>query len=59
MEILPVNASYAVTYNQPNIEYQKITVRVNNNEQQTMVYTYDKHGKLIETVLRKHDIGFI
>ena len=54
-----VNATYPVQYNKPNIEYQQITVKVNGSEQSQTVYTYDKNGNLIETVVRRHDIGEI
>ena len=59
MEIPPVNASYAITYDPMKgkvMEYHKITVKVNGNEQTQTVYTYDKFGNLINTVLRRHDI---
>ena len=59
MEIPPINASYAITYDPMKgkvMEYQKITVKVNGNEQTQTVYTYDKFGNLINTVLRSHNI---
>lgn len=56
---MEINATYPVQYNTPNIEYQKTTVKVNMNEQQTTVYTYDKNGNLIETVVRSHNIGIV
>lgn len=62
MQIPPVNASYAITYDPMKgkvMEYQKITVKVNGNEQTQTVYTYDKFGHLIETVVRNHEIGSV
>ena len=56
---MEINATMPVSYNKPNIEYQQITVKVNGSEQIQTVYTYDKHGNLIETIVRKHDITLI
>jgi YD repeat-containing protein len=54
---MEINATYPVSYNRPTIEYQKTTVKVVQGEQQTMVYTYDKYGRLVETVVRSHNIA--
>jgi hypothetical protein len=55
--MMEINATYPVTYNRPNIEYQKTTVTVVQDKQQTMVSTYDKYGRLVETVVRSHNIA--
>jgi len=60
MEIPPINASYAITYDPIKgkvMDYKQITVTVNGNQQTQTVYTYDKFGHLIETVVRNHEIG--
>jgi hypothetical protein len=57
--MMEINATYPVTYNRPNIEYQKTTVTVVQDKQQTMVSTYDKYGRLVETVVRSHNIAEI
>ena len=60
MEIPPVNTSYAITYDPMKgkvIEYKQITVKVNKGCQTTHVYTYDKHGHLVQTVVRNHEIA--
>ena len=54
---MEIKATYPVTYNRPNIEYQKTTVTVVQDKQQTMVSTYDKYGSLVETVVRSHNIA--
>lgn len=56
---MEINATIPVSYNKPNIEYQQITVKVNGQQQSQTVFTYDKHGNLIETVVRTHDIGIV
>jgi len=57
--MMEINATCPVTYNRPNIEYQKTTVTVVQDKQQTMVSTYDKYGRLVETVVRSHNIAEI
>ena len=51
----------AFPYKTPNIEYDlttvKSTVKVKGDTQQTVVYTYDKHGRLINSAVRSHTIG--
>ena len=56
---MEINTTYPVTYNRPNIEYQKTTVTVVQDKQQTMVSTYDKYGRLVETVVRSNNIAEI
>lgn len=60
---MEINATIPVQYNKPNIEYQQTTVRsvikVSNDTQMETVYTYDKYGRLLDTVVRKHDIGSV
>ncbi len=53
---MEITATYPVQYNLPNIEYQKTVVKVNHDNQITIVYTYDKNGNLIESVVRSNDI---
>ncbi len=51
----------AFPYKTPNIEYDlttvKSTVKVKGDTQQTVVYTYDKHGRLMNSAVRSHMIG--
>ena len=35
----------------------KSVVRINDTFQQEIVYTYNRHGQLVESVTRKHEIG--
>ena len=56
---MEINATMPVSYNKPNIEYKQITVKVNAQQQTQTVYTYDKNGNLIETVVRTHNIGSV
>ena len=60
---MEISATIPVQYNKPNIEYQQSTVRavikVSNDTQMETVYTYDKNGRLLDTVMRKHDIGSV
>lgn len=56
---MEIQATIPIQYNKPNIEYQQITVKVNGSEQSQTVYTYDKQGNLLETVIRRHDIGLV
>ena len=62
MEIPPVNASYAITYDPMKgkvMEYKQIIITVNGNQQTQTVYTYNKHGNLIETVIKNHEIASV
>ena len=54
---MEIQATLPVYYNKPNIQYEQLTVTVNGNKQTQTVYTYDKFGNLIETVMRSHKIG--
>ena len=53
----------AFPYKTPNIQYDQTTVkavvRVKEDTQQTVVYTYDKHGRLLNSSVRSHVIGEI
>ena len=59
---MEINASYPITYPDyfNKVEYDtrtvKAVVRVNDNIQTEVVYTYDKDGNLITSVVRSHDI---
>ncbi len=56
-----ISARMAFPYKTPNIEYDlttvKSTVKVKGDTQQTVVYTYDKHGRLMNSAVRSHTIG--
>lgn len=56
-----ISARMAFPYKTPNIEYDlttvKSTVKVKGDTQQTVVYTYDKHGRLMNSAVRSHMIG--
>ncbi len=56
-----ISARMAFPYKTPNIEYDlttvKSTVKVKGDIQQTVVYTYDKHGRLMNSAVRSHMIG--
>jgi len=56
---MEISATYPIQYNKPNIEYQQLTVKVNNEKQTEIVYTYNNQGHLIETVVRNHEIGSV
>jgi YD repeat-containing protein len=59
---MEINASipvYMYPNSQANIVYKKTVVRVTDNMQNETVLTYDKNGRLLETVTRKHDIGSV
>lgn len=57
---MEINATYPVRYNNtPVMEYQKTTVKVVHDQQVVTVITYDKHGQLIETVVRSHGIALV
>jgi hypothetical protein len=57
MEINAVTPIYTPQYT--NIQYKQITVTVNGEIQSHTIFTYDSNGRLIETVVRKHDIDVI
>ena len=60
---MEIRESQAIQYNRPNIEYEKKTVKViikaDHKYQCEAVQTYDRHGYLINTVIRSHVIGEI
>ena len=62
-EVAEVSANYNVPYTPPIMEYRqqtvKATVTVNGEFQSETVYTYDKYGRLVDTVVRSHLIGEI
>lgn len=56
-----ISARMQFPYKTPNIQYDittvKSAVRVNKDTQETIVYTYDKYGRLINSNVRSHMIG--
>ena len=60
---MEITATYPAVYPNyfPKVEYDtrviKATVRINGNEQIETVYTYDKHGNLISSVLNPKTIA--
>ena len=48
---MEISATIPVQYNKPNIEYQQTTIktviRINDTQQQEILYTYNKNGQLI------------
>ncbi len=56
---MEIKATYPVTYNTPVMEYKKTTVKVVHDQQIVTVVTYDKQGRLVETVVRSHNIAEI
>ncbi len=58
-----ISARMTFPYKTPNIEYDlttvKSTVRVKEDMQETIVYTYDKYGRLVNSNVRSHMIGEI
>lgn len=57
LQIRPIDAIYSQPYK--NIEYQQTVVKVTGNNQTTTVFTYNKYGNLIETIVRSHVIGSV
>jgi hypothetical protein len=57
MEINAVTPIYTPQYT--NIQYKQISVTVNGEIQSHTIFTYDSNGRLIETVVRKHEINSI
>lgn len=37
----------------------KAVIRINNTQQQEILYTYNKNGELINSVVHKHEIGIV
>ncbi len=59
---MEINASipvYMYPNSQANIVYKQTVVRVTDNMQNETVLTYDKNGQLLETSIRRHDIGSV
>lgn len=58
---MEISATIPVQYNKPNIEYQQTTIkaviRINDTQQQEILYTYNKNGQLINSVVHKHEIS--
>ena len=57
LQIRPIDAVYSQPYK--NIEYQQTVVKVIGNNQTETVFTYNKYGNIIETVIRNHVIGSV
>ena len=57
LQIRPIDAVYSQPYK--NIEYQQTVVKVIGNNQTETVFTHNKYGNLIETVIRNHVIGSV
>ena len=62
MEITPISPMWPQQFAQ-KMEYDlrtvKVTTKVSNDFQQETVYTYDKYGRLINSVVRKETIAEI
>lgn len=60
MEITPISPMWPQQFGQ-KIEYDlrtvKVTTKVSDSFQQETVYTYDKYGRLIDSVVRKDTIS--
>ena len=58
---MEISATIPVQYNKPNIEYQQTTIkaviRINDTQQQEILYTFNKNGQLINSVVHKHEIS--
>ena len=58
---MEISATIPVQYNKPNVEYQQTTIkaviRINDTQQQEILYTYNKNGQLINSVVHKHEIS--
>ena len=56
-----ISTRMSFPYKTPNIQYDQTTVKstvtVRGDTQQTVVYTYDKHGRLLNSAVRSHVIG--
>ena len=56
--IPPVSSLWAKEYES---QYQaaviKAVIRINDTHQQEILYTYNKNGQLINSVVHKHEIG--
>lgn len=62
MEITPISPMWPQQFSN-RIEYDlrtvKVTTKVLDNYQQETVYTYDKYGRLVNTVIHKDTIAEI
>lgn len=62
MEITPISPMWPQQFSN-RIEYDtrtvKVTTKVNDDYQQETVYTYDKYGRLVNSVVRKDTIAEI
>ena len=62
MEITPISPIWPQQFSN-RVEYDtrtvKVTTKVSNDFQQETVYTYDKYGRLINSVVRKDTIAEI
>ena len=62
MEITPISPMWPQQFSN-RVEYDKrtvkVTTKVNDDYQQETVYTYDKYGRLINSVVRKDTIAEI
>ena len=62
MEITPISPMWPQQFSN-RIEYDtrtvKVTMKVNDDYQQETVYTYDKYGRLVNSVVRKDMIAEI
>ena len=62
MEITPISPMWPQQFSN-RIEYDtrtvKVTTKVSDNFQQETVYTYDKYGRLVNSVVRKDTIAEI
>jgi hypothetical protein len=56
-----ISTRMAFPYRTPNIQYDQTTVkavvRVNGDTQQSITYTYDNKGFLVQSIVRSHLIG--
>tara|TARA_R110002074_G_scaffold145564_3_gene294541 strand:- start:8786 stop:8974 length:189 start_codon:yes stop_codon:yes gene_type:complete len=60
----PISASYSIPAylypaKEPNMEYQQQVIRITNDTQYETIYTYDKNGNLISSVIRDHVISLV
>ena len=62
MEITPISPMWPQQFSN-RVEYDtrtvKVTTKVSNDFQQETVYTYEKYGRLINSVVRKDTIAEI
>lgn len=62
MEITPISPMWPQQFSH-RIEYDtrvvKVATKVGDDYQQETVYTYDKYGRLLSTVVRKDDIASV